>query len=35
LDRDMVDLDEGELRIPASIQKDYPNENTPSPAPSN
>ena len=32
LDRDMVDLDEGELRIPASIQKDYPNENTPSPA---
>ncbi len=31
LDRDIVDLDEGELRIPASIQKDYPNENTPSP----
>jgi len=29
---DMLDLDEGELRIPADIQKDYPNENSPSPA---
>jgi integrase len=28
----MLDLDVGELRIPAGIQKDYPNENTPSPA---
>ncbi len=32
VNRDMLDLTEGELRIPASIQKDYPNENTPSPA---
>lgn len=32
VDLDMVDLDEEELRIPASIQKDYPNENTPSAA---
>ena len=31
VDRDMLDLDEGELRVPASIQKDYPNDNTPSP----
>lgn len=29
---DMLDLDEGELRIPAHIQKDYPNKNSPSPA---
>jgi integrase len=28
----MLDLDEGELRIPSKIQKDYPNENTPSAA---
>jgi integrase len=27
---DMLDFDEGQLRIPASIQKDYPNDNTPS-----
>lgn len=32
VDRDMLDLEERELRIPASIQKDYPNENTPDPA---
>jgi len=32
VDRAMLDLDVGELRIPANIQKDYPNENTPSPA---
>jgi len=31
VNRDMVDLDAAELRIPASIQKDYPNENTPDP----
>jgi len=31
LDRAMLDLDDGTLRIPADIQKDYPNENTPSP----
>jgi len=29
VNRDMLDLDEGELRIPPSIQKDYPNDNTP------
>jgi len=29
---DMLDLDQGELRIPADIQKDYPNDNSPSPA---
>jgi len=29
---DMLDLAEGELRIPAKIQKDYPNESSPSPA---
>jgi len=29
LNVDMLDLDEGQLRIPASIQKDYPNDNTP------
>ena len=32
VDRAMLDLDKGELRIPAEIQKDYPNENTPSAA---
>lgn len=32
VDRDMLDLNEEELRIPARIQKDYPNENTPSAA---
>jgi len=32
LDRDMLDLRDGELRIPASIQKDYPNDSTPKPA---
>jgi len=32
VDRDMLDLEERELRIPASIQKDYPNENTPNAA---
>lgn len=32
VDRDMLDLEEETLRIPARIQKDYPNENTPSPA---
>ncbi|MFC7076087.1 tyrosine-type recombinase/integrase [Haloarcula halophila] len=30
VDRDMVDLDESELRIPPEIQKDYPNDNSPS-----
>ena len=32
VNRDMVDLQDGTLRIPAEIQKDYPNENSPSPA---
>lgn len=32
VNRDMLDLTDGQLRIPASIQKDYPNENSPSPA---
>lgn len=32
LNRDMLDLDEAQLRIPASIQKDYPNDNSPSPS---
>jgi integrase len=32
VNRGMLDLDEEELRIPAHIQKDYPNENSPSPA---
>ena len=32
VDRDMLDLDDGQLRIPARIQKDYPNDNSPSPA---
>jgi integrase len=31
VDRAMTDLDEEALRIPAGIQKDYPNENSPSP----
>jgi len=31
LDRGMLDLDNGTLRIPPSIQKDYPNDNTPDP----
>jgi integrase len=30
VDRDMLDLQERELRIPPSIQKDYPNNNSPS-----
>jgi integrase len=29
VDRGMLDLDESELRIPAHIQKDYPNDNSP------
>lgn len=32
VNRDMLDLQEEHLRIPADIQKDYPNENSPSPA---
>jgi integrase len=32
VDRDMVDLDEEQLRIPTSIQKDYPNDQVPPPA---
>ncbi|QLD84791.1 site-specific integrase [Natronomonas halophila] len=32
VDRDMLDLEEEQLRIPSGIQKDYPNDNTPSPA---
>jgi len=32
VDRDMLDLEDEQLRIPAGIQKDYPNENSPSPA---
>lgn len=32
VDRDMLDLDVEELRIPPRIQKDYPNDNTPNPA---
>jgi integrase len=31
LNTDMLDLDENQLRIPAGIQKDYPNDNTPDP----
>ena len=31
VNRDMLDLEAGELRIPAHIQKDYPNDNEPSP----
>ena len=29
LDVEMLDLDEGVLMLPASIQKDYPNDNSP------
>lgn len=32
LDREMVDLDDEQLRIPSGIQKDYPNGNVPPPA---
>lgn len=32
VDREMLDLDDGELRIPAEIQKDYPNDSSPRPA---
>lgn len=32
VDRDMVDLEAGELRIPGEIQKDYPTEQSPRPA---
>lgn len=32
VNREMLDLDEEQLRIPAGIQKDYPNENSPSAA---
>lgn len=32
VDRGMVDLHDREMRIPANIQKDYPNDNTPNPA---
>lgn len=32
VDRAMLDLDDEQLRIPAGIQKDYPNDNTPDPA---
>lgn len=32
INTDMLDLEEQQLRIPASIQKDYPNDNTPSAA---
>jgi len=32
VNRDMLDLSEGQLRIPAGIQKDYPNDNSPDPA---
>lgn len=32
VNRDMVDLEDEQLRIPASIQKDYPNDNTPNAA---
>lgn len=28
VDRSMLNLDTGELRVPPHIQKDYPNENT-------
>jgi integrase len=30
INRDMLDLEEEELRVPAGIQKDYPNDNSPS-----
>lgn len=32
VDASMLDLETGELRIPAGIQKDYPNDNSPDPA---
>jgi len=32
VDRAMLDLEQGELRIPGSIQKDYPNDGSPSAA---
>jgi len=32
VDVDMLDLEQGGLRIPAHIQKDYPNDNSPDPA---
>jgi len=32
VDRDMLDLDDEVLRLPTSVQKDYPNENSPDPA---
>jgi len=32
VDRAMLDLEDGLLRIPGRIQKDYPNENSPKPA---
>jgi len=32
VDRAMLDVDERELRIPPRVQKDYPNDNSPSPA---
>jgi len=31
VDRDMLDLDDDQLRIPGYIQKDYPNEGSPDP----
>jgi integrase len=31
VDRTMLDLEAGELRLPAQVQKDYPNENSPRP----
>lgn len=32
VNREMLDLEESELRIPSHIQKDYPNDNAPDPA---
>lgn len=32
VNREMLDLQESQLRIPAHIQKDYPNDNSPDPA---
>ncbi|MGQ3330682.1 tyrosine-type recombinase/integrase [Halorubrum sp. FL23] len=31
VDREMLDLDDGLLRLPTSVQKDYPNDSTPPP----
>jgi len=31
VDRDMLDLDDAQLRLPGHIQKDYPNEGSPQP----